>query len=76
METVLSLAVVVGPLVVLAGLAVRGWSAGHGPAVPARVPGGGSSSAAPSVAAVIVVGLQRAEGVAGLGRHDERRCGF
>jgi hypothetical protein len=80
METVLGLAVIAGLLAILSGLvlvgSVGGWLAGRGRPVPARVQQGGGSSGQVGAAAMIAIGLERAEGVAGLGRHDERRCGF
>jgi hypothetical protein len=80
MESVLPVQLVVGLLVVLGGLALVGWvglrsAARHG-AVPARVEDGRLAPAGQDWAAVLAVGLERAEGLAGLGRHDERRCAY
>jgi hypothetical protein len=78
MQTVLDLRFVVGLLVVLGGLGLVGcvaaWS-GVRP-LPAR-PNEPDRSGSPArtAATVIAVALQR-EGAGGLGRHDERRCGF
>jgi hypothetical protein len=80
MDAVLSLPVVVGLLVVLAGLGLVGWLGtwslrrGRARSVPADDAGG--SPAGRGAAAVIAVALERAEGAARLGRHDERRCAF
>jgi len=80
METVLGLRFVLGLLVVLGGLGLVGcvaaWSAARVRPLPARVnERAGSSSPSRAAATVIAVALER-EGAGGLGRHDERRCGF
>jgi hypothetical protein len=80
METVPSVPMIVGLLVVLAGLALVGWagawSAAQRRPVPVRLDEGGGLRAAHGEAATIAIALERAEGLAGVGRHDERRCGF
>jgi hypothetical protein len=80
METVAALPVILGALlVVLGGLALVGWVgvwSGRGRPAPVRLDEGGSHQATHSAAATVALGLERAEGVAGLGRHDERRCAF
>jgi len=80
MVPVLALQLVVGLLVVLGGLALVGWvalrPAARGRALPARAEDGRPAPPGRGRAAVIAVALERAEGLSGLGRHDERRCAY
>jgi hypothetical protein len=79
METVLGLRFVLGLLVVGGGLAlvacVAAWSGARVRPLPARLTERTGSWPSRTAATVIAVALER-EGAGGLGRHDERRCGF
>ena len=74
METMFGLVAILGGLALVGWVGV--WSAARSRPVPAPLDDGRAFRVGRNDAAMIAVALERADGLTGLGRHDERRCGF